>query len=417
LIDPADGTLALLLGPDGQRALDDAAGLPPKGLDDLAARSPAAAFRRTYPPELAAAALTMTQLRRSAATKFTRADAMWFTRAGLEQATSEVIAVRRADRINSTLRLSRSDPVVADLCCGVGGDLVQLARLLRTVAVDRDPTHLAMAGLNAAVYASTTVPEFLDADVTSMALDRVDAVFIDPARRRASRRLPTGASDPPLDWCVGMAGDTSAGGGPAVVIKCAPGLDRGTVPAGWEMECVSLNGAMKEVTLWSPPFAIAPRRATVLLHGNGSSSGPPQAAELVGEGTPTERSAAPVGDYVFDPDPAVTRAGLVGLLAADLGCWPLDTRGAMLSGPGPHRTPFARTLRVLQAVPARERLIRAALSELDIGAVDIRRRGSGPDIEELRRSWRLEGNRRAHVLLVPVVGTTTAIIAEPVDGY
>lgn len=416
LIGPADSALALLLGPDGHRALADAASLPVAGLDDLAPSSPAGAFRRAYSPAIAAAALTMTQLRRSAATKFSRADQMWFTRAGLEQATAEAVATRRATRLTEVLSRSgtgtprRRAPVVADLCCGIGGDLVQLARGLRTVAVDRDADHLAMAGLNAAVYGPTFPPELIDADVTQIDLAHVDAVFIDPARRRASRRLPTGASDPPLDWCLGLAD-----AGPAVVIKAAPGLDRGAVPPGWEMECVSLAGAMKEVTLWSPKLAGTPRRATVLT-GPGAPD-ESDSAELVGEGSATARTAAAPGAYVFDPDPAVTRAGLVGLLADDLDGWPLDARGAMLSGPEPRRTPFARTLRVLQAVPARERVIRSALKELDIGAVDIRRRGSGPDIERLRRAWRPAGNRRAHVLLVPVLGTTTAIIAEPVDGY
>ena len=45
-------------------------------------------LRRTFPAELVIAALAQHELRRRAAAKFSRAGAMWFTRDGLEQASS-----------------------------------------------------------------------------------------------------------------------------------------------------------------------------------------------------------------------------------------------------------------------------------------------------------------------------------------
>ena len=74
-------------------------------------------LRRTFPAEMCRAALSLVDLRAKAAGKFSHADRMFFDRAGLEMASSEEVAAYRAARVGTA-------GVVADLCCGVGGDLV-----------------------------------------------------------------------------------------------------------------------------------------------------------------------------------------------------------------------------------------------------------------------------------------------------
>jgi len=81
------------------------------------------------------------------------------------------------------------------------------------------------------------------------------------------------------------------------------------------------------------------------------------------------------GAFLFDPSPAVTRAGLVEDLARLLGAWKIDPAIAFLSDDREHRSPFARTLRVLESAPWHERDFARRLRELGIGAADIRRRG------------------------------------------
>jgi len=83
---------------------------------------------------------------------------MWLTRDGLEQASAEPIARHRATRYAGTAR-------VADLCCGIGGDLIALAGGRNggaspdsVLAVDRDPLHLRMAARNAEVYGVSAKP-------------------------------------------------------------------------------------------------------------------------------------------------------------------------------------------------------------------------------------------------------------------
>ncbi|MEO7196329.1 MAG: class I SAM-dependent methyltransferase, partial [Pseudonocardiaceae bacterium] len=213
-------------------------------------------LRRDYPAELVRAALAQHELRCHAREKFTRAERMFFTRAGLEQATSEVVARHRATRFAGAAR-------VGDLCCGIGGDLIALAGQREVIAVDRDPVHLRMALLNAQAYAVAAAITTVHADVREVDLSSVDAVFIDPARRANGHRMRAGDSEPPLSWATSLLERI-----PAVGIKAAPGIARGAVPPGWEVEFIAERRNLKEAALWSPALATATSRATILPEGH-----------------------------------------------------------------------------------------------------------------------------------------------------
>ena len=180
-------------------------------------------LRARYPVDLVVDALAQHELRLLARAKFSRAMDMFFTRAGLEQASSEVIALYRSARYSGA-------GLVADLCCGIGGDLVALAGGREVLAVDTRPLHLRMARANAEVYGVAAGVTTVAADVRDIALDSAGWLFIDPARRRHGRRLPAGDSDPPLAWCLGLAGQASPGR--RVGVKAAPGLSHDAVPPG-----------------------------------------------------------------------------------------------------------------------------------------------------------------------------------------
>ena len=184
----------MLLSPLGREALTRAAEL----LGDAPGSelAVAAALRREYPASLAAAAVAQHELRLAARGKFSRAMEMLFTRGGYEQSSSETIARHRAARFAGTRR-------IADLCCGIGGDLIALASAQGTtaprpaatvLAVDRDEIHARLAIHNAGVYGEADRVRACVADVRDIALDGVDAVFIDPARRAGTRRFPAGVS-------------------------------------------------------------------------------------------------------------------------------------------------------------------------------------------------------------------------------
>ena len=381
-------------------------GLDPQGLDRLmsdegrallqlvpeGALEPAEALalgtrlRGRFQAELVAAALAQQELRVRGAAKFSAASRMWFTRDGLEQASGEALAAHRAARYAGFA-------VVADLCCGIGGDLCALAPGRIALAVDFDPVHARMARENARVHGAGEVAVAC-ADVRSLRLPPSLAVFVDPARRDGGRRLPAGESRPPLAWCLGLA-DRVTGVG----VKAAPGLPLGLVPGGWEVELLAGRRELKEAVLWSPALATTTRRATVF-------PGPHTLTSRPGPALP----CAPPGRFLLDPSPAVTRAGLVEELGRDLQAWKLDPRIAFLSADQPLRSPFGRPLRVEASLPWNLKRLRQVLRERGVGTVEVRKRGSAVDVAELTTRLRLRGDGRAVVVLTRVDDRPWALV-------
>jgi THUMP domain-like/RNA cap guanine-N2 methyltransferase len=381
----AAARLEELLSPRGRELLDR---LKLEAVTPDTALRVSVRLRAEYPAELVRDALAQHELRTRAEPKFSRAGDMFFTRAGLEQASAELIARHRARRYPDAEQ-------VADLCCGIGGDLIALAGSHAVLAVDDDRLHLRMARANAEAYGVAGRVTTVLTDVRGADLTGVRAVFIDPARRTVRGRLRAGDSQPPLEWCVRLADRIGRVG-----IKAAPGLPHEAVPQGWELEFVAVGRELKEAVAWSPAQATAARRATILPAGDTLVQAP--------EGAPAEVRLP--GEFLFDPNPAVTRAGLVRELARMIGAWQIDEQIAFLSADSAVRTPFARVLRVIDSAPWHQKRLPAWLRALDIGAVDIRRRGLAGDVERLHRQLRLSGSRRATLVMTRVNDRPWALV-------
>jgi SAM-dependent methyltransferase len=381
-------TLAVLRTPEGVDALAAAAEVADG--DPLAA---AVALRsRGIAPALASAALTQTQLRRRAAGKF-GADAgrMFFTRAGLEQATRSVVADRRAARLAAA-----GVATLADLGCGLGADALAAGRAgIRVHAVEADPLTAAAAAANAAATGLDHLVTVACADATTVAVEDFDAVFADPARRRSGggRVFDPRAYSPPWDFVAGLAGRV-----PRTVLKLAPGIDHGLLPAGAEGEWVSVDGELVETAAWCGPLARAPRRATLL----------PAGLELTGTATPAPHG--PVGRFLYDPDPAVVRSHLVGEFAATVGGRLADPDIAYVHTDEPVDTPFARRLAITDVLPFSLKRLRALLRARGVGRLEIRKRGSALEPDRLRRELRLAGPNAASLVLTRVAGAPTVLI-------
>ncbi len=387
---------------EGSAALDAAARVA--GGDPLTA---AATLRSAgVPAGLAAAALTQAELRRRAAGKFGPAAAgMFFTRPGLEQATRQVVARRRAERLRAA-----GVTTLADLGCGLGADALAAARAgIRVYGVEADPVTAALAEANAQAAGLAELFTVECGDATAFDVTRVEAVFCDPARRRAGtgrRIFDPNAYSPPWDFVTGLAERV-----PYTVVKVAPGLDHALIPPGAEAEWVSVDGDLVEATLWCGPLAEHPRRATLLKEG-------PAGRETVHQLTGSGRAEAPVGPvrrFVYDPDPAVIRAHLVAELAAELDATLADPTIAYLYADDATPTPYARCLEVTDVLPFSLKRLRALLRERRVGRVEILKRGSALEPERLRRDLRLTGDQPASLVLTRVAGAPM-VLSAALDG-
>ena len=381
--------LAALRTVDGVSAL--AAATAVAGGDPLVAAS---ALRSAgVPPGLAAAALTQADLRRRAAAKFgPGAGAMFFTRAGLEQATRAVVADRRAARLAAA-----GVTTLADLGCGLGSDALAAGRAgIRVHAVDADPLTAAVAAANVAAAGLSDLVTVACADATTVAVEEFDAVFADPARRRAGRGrvFDPRSYSPPWDFIARLADRV-----PRTVLKLAPGIDHALLPDGAEGEWVSADGDLVEATFWCGPLARVPRRATLL----------PAAVELTGSGL-ARADTGTVGRYLYDPDPAVVRSHLVAEFAAAIDGRLADPDIAYVYTDAPVDTPFGRRLEITDVLPFSLKRLRTLLRERGVGRLEIRKRGSALEPEQLRRDLRLAGPNGASLVLTRVANAPTVLL-------
>jgi SAM-dependent methyltransferase len=389
--DPA--SLYALLTPEGRALLDEVRGTAPADELTVATR-----LRREHAPELVSAALGQARLRQRAAAKFPAADAerMFFTPNGVEQSTRTSVAAYRAGRLREMGVAS-----VADLCCGIGGDAIALARAgIRVLAVDRDPLTAAVARANAAELGLADLIEVREADVTEVETSSYDAVFVDPARRGGRGRIfDPEAYSPPLSWAVGAA--TAAR---TAALKIAPGIPHESVPAAAEAEWISDGGEVKEAVLWfgagSTPGAV---RATLL----------PGPRTLLGRGLP-DPGVRPVGRYLYEPDGAVIRAHLVAEVAEEVGGGLVDPTIAYITADEVRPTRCAAAYEITDRLPFNLKKLKALLREREVGVLTVKKRGSAVEPEELRRKVKPSGPNSATVFLTRVAGAPTMLIGHPV---
>ncbi|MEV6394159.1 class I SAM-dependent methyltransferase [Streptomyces sp. NPDC051907] len=352
-------------------------------------------LRREHPAELVSAALTQARLRQRAAAKFGAQDAqrMFFTPNGVEQATRSSVAAYRAGRFAALGVRS-----VADLCSGIGGDALALARAgISVLAVDRDPLTAAVARANARALGLADLIEVRCADVTEIDTTAYDAVFVDPARRGGRGRIfDPEAYSPPLSWAIQAARTR-----PHAALKIAPGIPHEAVPEDAEAEWISDGGDVKEAVLWfgARPGAIS---ATLL----------PGPRSLTGAGLP-DPAVRTVGRFLYEPDGAVIRAHLVADVAAELGGGLIDETIAYVTADELRPTAYATAYEITDELPFNVKKLKALLREREVGVLTVKKRGSAVEPEELRRKVKPQGRNAATVFLTRVAGAPTMLVGRP----
>jgi hypothetical protein len=387
--------LTFLLSPLGQQWLAETAVTPITSQNHLQI---ATGLRKALPPEQTQAILETVLLRQLGAAKFSRAAEMYFVRAALEQASSEIVAGYRAKRFAAA-----GFEKVADLGCGIGGDALALAKHAQVIGVEWDPVRLAMAQENVRVYGRTHHFHPLQADLLDLSPLPVQACFFDPARRDEHGRRLFSVHDyrPPLSlidrWRGEMAG---------TAVKISPGVDYDELPDDAEVEIISLNGEVKEAVLWFGDLQSGlSRRATLL----------PQCHTLTNADLPVAKipTSEPLA-YLYEPDKAIIRAHLVEALAQQLNAFKLSDDIAYLTALTNIPTPFARCFAIEASFPFQLKRLRHYLRQHDVGQVTVKKRGSPLEPDSLRRQLRLKGSQHRIVFLTQVKGETAVLIGKTV---
>jgi len=347
-------------------------------------------LRKQFPDALVRMAMSLCELRRKAATKFSRASSMWFDRRGLEQSTAEIVARHKAKRFGDA---------VWDLCSGIGSDAIALAEHCSVTAVDLNPAAGLRTRWNAEVYGVAGQIETRCADV--LTLDAVSGlVHIDPDRRAGSEGKASRIEDyvPGLPELLKLISQCRGG-----AVKVGPASNFGGKFPETEIELISLAGECKEATVWFGELAGKESfRATVLPAGESIAGHPLDAVAVI----------APLGRYIYDPDPAVVRAGLIDLVAERLGLNRLDGAEEYLTSDHLVQSAFVHPFEVLAELPNNEHELRAWLRTSDFGQIEIKCRHIPVQAEALRRKLPLPGKKPGVVLIARIDGKSRMICAR-----
>ncbi len=344
--------------------------------------------------DVVAAAMTQSRLRSRARAKFGAfAEGMLFTPEGLEQATRLVVAGLHARRYVEA-GISR----VADLTAGIGADAMAMSALgLSVMAFETDEATALIADYNLRHWPDTVV---VHADSLDTVRDvDVEGIYADPGRRsHGARRHDPRDYEPPLDSVLDLLDAY-----PALGVKVGPGIPHAAIPVDAEAEWVSIDGDVVEAGLWWGPLSAgAGRAALVLAEGSAHRLTDTGAAPQVG----------PIGAWLYEPDGAVIRAGLVAALAAEVGGYLLDRTIAYVTAPEPHPTPFATGYRVLDDLPFGVKPLRAYLRARAIGRLTIKKRGTAVTPEALRAALNLRGDGEATIVLTRIAGAQRVLVVE-----
>lgn len=347
-------------------------------------------LRRKTTAQRAALILDQAQLRIRARAKFELADQMFFTRRGLEQSTANDLANYKAGR----LRQFRS---VADICCGIGGDLAAIATASQdsvtelesdgeprrqvgrsVVGIDQDEVTALFAGYNLDVHLKHAK---LDRDACrgwvqqvafeDLNLSDFDAVHIDPDRRVEKRTVHGNRFSPNLQSVFDAVSSQ------LLAIKVAPATPvEDYFPDQMNREWIGDRRECKQQILWSgngPEELVSrygQRTATKVDRGHAVSysasvSSNDRAVDVVDD----------VMNYLYEPHPTVLAARLTDSLAREFNLRRTAKEIPYLFADEIVRHGLLTGFQVLAVTRLDMKTILQSLRHYDIGQLELKRRG------------------------------------------
>ena len=298
-----------------------------------------ALLREQHGPELAAIVSSAAQLQLAARAKLSppgKPDCVWWVSdKSLQQATPWQVARIKADWFG--------EEPIHDLCCGIGGDAIQLAARGIVTAVELDPVTAAMADANLRGSGDENRNgRVVCADVTTIDLQKGSAFHLDPDRRPVGRRRSDPHAFQPSWPEVSKMLERASG----AVIKLAPAStipeDR-IPPTEFHRSWISLAGSVREQSLlWGSAIdraSTSPRR----VFRGGAAFGrqrrnfllparrPPRQPDRKGTDRPRDRPPS----VLVDPNGAIRAAGLTDAFAARFELGLLSGPAGFLGGEDP----------------------------------------------------------------------------------
>lgn len=315
--------------------------------------------------------LSQIQLQRRNFKKIPFSNELLFTEQGAQQASSWQLAKYHGEKF-------RVFNIVADLCCGIGVDLINIAKGKEKIyAINLDEDTLKLSEYNCKNQNFNNINFMLgkaeDFD------QQVDAIFIDPDRRSGSnRRIAPEDYSPPFSKIMRLRNICKN-----IAVKLSPAIDykRLNLPLDSTLEFVSENGTLKEILLCMGKLSTENcERKAVLLTYN-----------LILQNSNVKTKVTEIQKYLFEPDPAIIRARLVQELGSKIGYNLIDSKLALLTGSQILLSDFGKTYEVEEIMKYDLKRVRKFIRENEIGELIIKTRGFPESVEKFRKKIKLKG--------------------------
>ena len=322
---------------------------------------------------------------------------MWLDPVGLEQATGEAVARHKASRF--------ACPLVVDLCAGIGGDSLALAQKAKVLAVDTDHGMCRRLAWNAGVYEVADRVLSCQSQAETFAIPPGAWIHLDPDRRASGPGRARRLADytPGLEFLRSLV--RLAPGG---AIKLSPASDFAYQFAGpeFEVELISVSGECKEATVWFGAAATCRLRATRLPENVTWTD------RDSGIGASLRVPVVSVSAFLYDPDPALLRSGLLDSFAFAHGLNRIAADIDYLTGDRLVNTPFLAPFAVESVHRLDMKQIKRMVAEHNLGPLEIKIRGLDLVPETLRTQLRVRGSHPATLILAGGAGPARAILAR-----
>jgi hypothetical protein len=219
---------------------------------------------------------------------------------------------------------------------------------------------------------------------------------LDPDRRTGKRRLLRFEGYQPGPAFIEHAIRQGVHG----AIKLSPAVPLDALPPG-EVEIINRAGTLTQAVLWTGRLAGEPPRTATRLPDGISLSGHPRPIPV-----------AELGRYLLTVDPAVERAGLVGLLCEQLNLAALHPKLGLLTADQTVTSPWLTAFEHLESMPWRPKRVRQWLAAHDAGIVEVKTRGKAVDPEAAQKQLRGPGNTPYTVFVLRFDRKRTAFITR-----
>ena len=370
----------------------------------------AKSLRKLTTPTRGALVMEQAQLRKKAGQKFTRASRMFFTRRGLEQASGQRLAEYKASRFQSLEN-------VADVCCGIGGDLLSLARrgqsegskvpTAKTVGVEIDELTSLFARKNLDAYSlDQDLADVRQIDFAEFDLSKLNGIHVDPDRRVQERTVHGSRFLPSLpDVFQRLSSDCTA------AIKVAPATPYAEYfPPNIQREWIGDDRECKQQILWVGPETVQPGHRTATHIGKQGEVS--QISILESESRPCVIVGNQIMRYLYEPHAIVLAAQLNNVIGDRHGLQRFSADVVYLTGDEDVKDPLLTQFEVLAVLPINLRKTQIFLNRLEVGEIEVKKRGIDDVTASQFKRLKLEGNQRATVLLTRLGRNRIAVIAK-----